>query len=38
MARETNWKWAAFAVTANTALGFAAAVAVFQIGRLVSNL
>ncbi|WP_428568123.1 MAG: ferrous iron transport protein B [Solidesulfovibrio sp. DCME] len=34
MARETNWKWAAFAVVANTALGFAVAVAVFQIARI----
>jgi ferrous iron transport protein B len=33
MARETHWKWAAFAVVANTALGFAVAVAVFRIAR-----
>ncbi|KAF5029168.1 Fe(2+) transporter FeoB [anaerobic digester metagenome] len=33
MARETHWKWAAFAVVANTALGFVVAVAVFRIAR-----
>lgn len=33
MARETAWKWAAFAVIANTLLGFVAAVAVYQLGR-----
>ena len=34
MARETSWKWAAFAMGFNTALAFVAAVAVFQAARL----
>ncbi|MFU2207073.1 ferrous iron transport protein B [Solidesulfovibrio sp. C21] len=33
MARETAWKWGLFAVFANTALAFGAAVAVFQLAR-----
>jgi ferrous iron transport protein B len=36
MARESSWKWAAFAMTFNTALAFVAAVAVFQTARLFS--
>lgn len=34
MAREASWRWAGFAVVANTALGFGAAVAVRQIANL----
>lgn len=34
MAREASWKWAGFAVAANTGLGFLVAVAIHQIGRL----
>jgi len=34
MARESSWKWAAFAMTFNTGLAFVAAVAVFQTARL----
>lgn len=34
MARESSWKWAAFAMIFNTALAFVAAVAVFQTARL----
>lgn len=33
MAREASWGFAAFAVVANTILGFVTAVAIFQIGR-----
>ena len=33
MAREASWLWAGFAVVANTALGFAVAVAVYQLGK-----
>lgn len=33
MARETSWKWAAFAMTFDTALAFGLAVAVFQAGK-----
>ncbi len=33
MAKEASWKWAGFAVVANTLLGFAVAVAIYQIGR-----
>jgi len=36
MARESSWKWAAFAMTFNTGLAFVAAVAVFQTARLFS--
>jgi ferrous iron transport protein B len=36
MARESSWKWAAFALTFNTGLAFVAAVAVFQTARLFS--
>jgi len=32
MAREASWKWAGFAVVANTGLGFLVAVAIYQIG------
>ncbi|GAB6038486.1 ferrous iron transport protein B [Fundidesulfovibrio butyratiphilus] len=35
IAREASWKWAGFAVVANTALGFLVAVAIYQVGRLV---
>ncbi len=34
MARESSWKWAAFAMIFNTSLAFVAAVAVFQTARL----
>jgi ferrous iron transport protein B len=34
MARESSWKWAAFAMAFNTSLAFVAAVAVFQTARL----
>jgi len=34
MAKEASWKWAGFAVAANTVLGFCAAVALYQLGRL----
>lgn len=34
MAREASWKWAGFAVVANTTLGFLVAVAIYQIGNL----
>jgi ferrous iron transport protein B len=33
MARETSWRWAAFAMVFNTVLAFVLAVSVFQIGR-----
>ncbi|MDO9082795.1 MAG: ferrous iron transport protein B [Humidesulfovibrio sp.] len=36
MARESSWKWAAFAMLFNTSLAFVAAVAVFQTARLFS--
>jgi ferrous iron transport protein B len=36
MARETSWRWAAFALCFNTGLAFVAAVAVFQATRLFS--
>jgi len=34
MARESSWKWAFFAMGFNTALAFALATTVFQVGRL----
>ena len=34
MARESSWKWAAFAMLFNTSLAYVAAVAVFQAARL----
>jgi ferrous iron transport protein B len=34
MAREASWKWAGFAVVANTVLGFLVAVAIYQVGQL----
>lgn len=34
MARESSWKWAAFAMAFNTSLAFVAAVAVYQTARL----
>jgi ferrous iron transport protein B len=34
MARESSWKWAAFAMTFNTGLAYVAAVAVYQTARL----
>ncbi|MBA4358896.1 MAG: ferrous iron transport protein B, partial [Desulfovibrio sp.] len=34
MARESSWKWAAFALVFNTSLAYVAAVAVFQTARL----
>ena len=34
IAKEASWKWAGFAVVANTGLGFLVAVAIYQIGRL----
>uniref|UniRef100_I2Q2H1 Ferrous iron transport protein B n=1 Tax=Desulfovibrio sp. U5L TaxID=596152 RepID=I2Q2H1_9BACT len=37
MAREASWTWAGFAVVANTAVGFAVAVAVYQLGQLGYN-
>ncbi|OLN30006.1 Ferrous iron transport protein B [Desulfovibrio sp. DV] len=33
MARETSWKWAAFAMTFDTVMAFGLAVAVFQVGK-----
>ncbi|HDR46624.1 MAG TPA: ferrous iron transporter B, partial [Geoalkalibacter subterraneus] len=36
MARESSWRWALFATTFNTTLGFICAVLIFQIGRLLS--
>ncbi|MBN2644892.1 MAG: ferrous iron transport protein B [Desulfuromonadaceae bacterium] len=33
MSRESNWKWAAFALVFNSAVAFAAASLVYQIGR-----
>lgn len=35
MARETSWRWAAFAMTFDTALAFGLAVAVFQVGKAI---
>jgi len=35
MARESSWKWAAFAMLFNTSLAYVAAVAVFQAARLI---
>lgn len=34
IAKESSWKWASFAVVANTGLGFLVAVAIYQVGRL----
>ncbi|MFP4316712.1 MAG: ferrous iron transport protein B [Desulfovibrionales bacterium] len=37
MAKESSWRWAAFSTTFNTALAFGLAVAVYQIGTLLSG-
>lgn len=34
MARESSWKWAAYAMTADTVMAFGLAVLVFQVGKL----
>ncbi len=36
MAKESSWRWAFFATTFNTALGFIFAVLIFQVGSLLS--
>jgi ferrous iron transport protein B len=36
MAKESSWRWALFATTFNTALGFVFAVLIFQVGSLLS--
>ncbi|MEG6550555.1 nucleoside recognition domain-containing protein, partial [Desulfocurvibacter africanus] len=36
MAKESSWRWAAFSTIFNTALAFAMATAIYQLGRLLS--
>jgi len=36
MAKEAGWKWAFFSMTFNTALAYVAAVAIFQVSRLLT--